>query len=180
MYDLIIVVVVVVVALEVKCKNIITGVFYFSTIVQVFNQLPTDSSRINVFRIPITSLGVKLMCSFNWLSILWRIYNQLWWKDHPVEWFTFAFNFKIEKLTKKCLFLQWEETQGKKTKKTKTQTRLHQTQLVEQSLGHKKKRNTNLFSYLLAKGWHLHGFHSCSPRVLRHTPTTHNPPICPP
>jgi hypothetical protein len=68
----------------------------------------------------------------------------------------------------------------KKEKKTKTQTRIHQTQLVEQSLGHKKKRNTNLFSYLLAKGWHLHGFHSCSPCVLRHTPTTQNPPICPP
>jgi len=67
-----------------------------------------------------------------------------------------------------------------KKKKTKTQTRLHQTQLVEQSLGHKTKRNKYSFSYLLAKGWHLHGFHSCSPRVLRHTPTTHNPPICPP
>jgi hypothetical protein len=53
--------------------------------------------------------------------------------------FTFVFSFKIEKLTKKCLFLQWEETQGKRRKKTKTQTRLHQTQLVEQSLGHKKK-----------------------------------------
>ncbi len=97
----------------------ITGVFYFSTIVQVFNQLPADSSRINVFQVPIASLGVKLMCTFNWLSILWRIYNQLWWKDCPVVWFTFVFNFKIEKLTKKCLFLQWEETQGKKKKKKK-------------------------------------------------------------
>ncbi len=142
----------VVVALEVKCKNIITGVFYFSTIVQVFNQLPTESSRINVFWIPITSLGVKLMCTFNWLSILWRIYNQLWWKDCPVEWFTFVFNFKIEKLTKRCLFLQWEETQGKRRKKTKTQTRLHQTQLVEQSLGHKKRGTQIYFHTCWQKG----------------------------
>jgi hypothetical protein len=88
--------------------------------------------------------------------------------------------FQNRKTNKEMFVSAMEETQGKRRKKTKTQTRLHQTQLVEQSLGHKKKRNTNLFSYLLAKGWHLHGFHSCSPRVLRHTPTTHNPPICPP
>jgi hypothetical protein len=56
-------------------------------------------------------------------------------------WFTFVFNFKIEKLTKKCLFLQWEETQGKKKKKKKTnkKTCLYQNQIFEQILGHKKK-----------------------------------------